>query len=61
MLLIISALCHHEPPQLFRSCCRYAGAISDQVKVGKPVSVELCGEKLVLFRKSDGKVGSAVL
>ena len=24
------------------------------------MSVELCGEKLVLFRKSDGKVGSAV-
>lgn len=24
------------------------------------MSVELCGEKLVLFRKSDGKVGNAV-
>ena len=31
-------------------------AVSDKVKVGKAHGVELCGEKLVLFRGKDGKV-----
>ena len=31
--------------------------MSEKVKEGKAHGVELCGEKLVLFRGKDGKVG----
>lgn len=31
-------------------------AVSEKVKVGKAHGVEMCGEKLVLFRGKDGKV-----
>ena len=30
--------------------------ISENIKTGKAVGVEMCGEKLVLFRGKDGKV-----
>lgn len=30
--------------------------ISENIKKGKAVGVEMCGEKLVLFRGQDGKV-----
>lgn len=33
----------------------FAG-ISENIKTGKAVGVEMCGEKLVLFRGKDGKV-----
>lgn len=31
-------------------------AVSEKVKAGKAHGVEMCGEKLVLFRGKDGKV-----
>ncbi|KAL0046822.1 hypothetical protein WJX82_010864 [Trebouxia sp. C0006] len=34
----------------------YAAAVSEKVKEGKAHGVEMCGEKLVLFRGKDGKV-----
>lgn len=34
----------------------YAAAVSEKVKEGKAHGLELCGEKLVLFRGKDGKV-----
>ena len=33
-----------------------SAAVSDKVKEGKAHGVEMCGEKLVLFRGKDGKV-----
>ncbi|KAL0037931.1 hypothetical protein WJX79_006055 [Trebouxia sp. C0005] len=34
----------------------YAAAVSEKIKEGKAHGVEMCGEKLVLFRGKDGKV-----
>lgn len=50
ILLLSSSL--HEHTDFHNS---YA-AVSDKVKVGKAHGVEMCGEKLVLFRGKDGKV-----
>lgn len=36
--------------------CVQTAAVSEKVKEGKPHGVEMCGEKLVLFRGKDGKV-----
>lgn len=33
-----------------------SAAVSEKVKEGKAHGVEMCGEKLVLFRGKDGKV-----
>lgn len=38
----------------------YAG-ISENIKKGKAVGVEMCGEKLVLFRGKDGKVSCVLM
>lgn len=35
--------------------CAFA-AVSEKIKEGKAHGVEMCGEKLVLFRGKDGKV-----
>jgi len=35
---------------------RASAAVSEKVKEGKAHGVEMCGEKLVLFRGKDGKV-----
>lgn len=46
----------HHSTHAHPCCARWNAALSESLKAGEPLGVELCGQKLVLFRGAEGGV-----